>query len=92
MKDGSHARPRRSLAALDFSSDQSGSDDVTTTRAALDFSAADDSGEESDVEALYDYAPTEPEETDNELEAIAAATEAVESEEDEEDSSPGLSR
>jgi hypothetical protein len=74
------------LAALDFSSQQSGSDEESHEESdALDFSAADDSDEESEVEALYDYAPTEPEEIDTELEAIAAATEAADTEEDEED-------
>jgi hypothetical protein len=74
------------LAALDFSSHQSGSDDDSHEDSdALDFSAADDSGEESDVEALSAYAPTEPEENETELEAIAAATEAAETEEDAED-------
>ena len=72
------------LAALDFSSHQSGSDDDTDSD-ALDFSAADDSVEESDVEALSEYGPTEPEEVETELEAIAATTEAAEVEEDEED-------
>jgi hypothetical protein len=76
------------LAALDFSSHQSGSDDDSHEESdALDFSAAaDDSGEESDVEALSEFAPpTEPEEAETELEALAAATEASEDEEDEED-------
>jgi hypothetical protein len=75
------------LAALDFSSHQSASDDDSHEQSdALDFSAAaDDSGEESDVEALSEFAPTEPEEAETELEAIAAATEASEDEADEED-------
>jgi hypothetical protein len=79
------------LSALDFSAHQSGSDDDGHDEShALDFSATAEAGEESDVEALYDYTPTEPEEIDNELEAIAAATEAVEGEEDEEDSVEGF--
>jgi hypothetical protein len=74
------------LSALDFSSYQSGSDDNGHRDAdALDFSASDENPAESDVEALHAYAPTEPEETETELEAIAAATEAAEDEEDEED-------
>jgi hypothetical protein len=76
------------LAALDFSSHQSGSDDNGHEDAdALDFSGADESDEESEVEALGSFAPTEPEETGTELEAIAAATEVGDDEEgaDEED-------
>jgi hypothetical protein len=76
------------LAALDFSSHQSGSDDNGHEDAdALDFSGADESDEESEVEALGSFAPTEPEETGTELEAIAAATEVADDEEgaDEED-------
>lgn len=74
------------LSALDFSSDQSGSDDNGHEDAdALDFSAADENDEESDADALDAYAPTEPEETETELEAIAATTEAAEDEDDEED-------
>jgi hypothetical protein len=73
------------LSALDFSSHRSGTDDNNHEESdALDFSAAGDSGEESDVEALHDYAPAEPQEVGTELEAIAAATEVAE-EEDEED-------
>jgi hypothetical protein len=72
---------------LDFSSHQSGADDDSHEDSdALDFSAAaEDSGAESDVEALSEYAPTEPEEVETELDAIAAATEASEDEGDEED-------
>jgi hypothetical protein len=78
------------LSALDFSSHQSGSDHEHHEQSdALDFSAADDGGAEADVEALYDYAPTEPEEIDSELEAIAAATEAAEEEEEEEEGAYG---
>lgn len=75
------------LSALDFSSHQPGSDDDSHEDSdALNFSAADDSGEESDdVEALSEFAPTEPEEEEAELEAIAAATEGTDEEEDEED-------
>jgi hypothetical protein len=74
------------LSALDFSSHQSGSDDNGHQDAdALDFSAAAESDQESDVEALDSFAPTEPEQTETELEAIAAATEAAEEGEDEED-------
>jgi len=74
------------LAALDFASHQSGSDDDSYADSdALDFSAADDSGDESGVEALSEYAPIEPEEHETELEAIAAATEGAETEEDTED-------
>jgi hypothetical protein len=74
------------LAALDFSSHVSASDEDGHDEAdALDFSAAPDSDEESEVDALSEYAPTEPEEVEDELEAIAAATEADEAEEDEED-------
>jgi hypothetical protein len=74
------------LAALDFSSRQSESDDDGHQDSrALDFSATDDSGEESDVDVLSEYAPTAPEENETELEAIAAATEAAETEEDAED-------
>ena len=74
------------LAALDFSSHVSASDEDGHDEAdALDFSAAPDSDEESEAYALSEYAPTEPEEVEDELEAIAAATEADEAEEDEED-------
>ena len=76
------------LAALDLSSHQSASDDNGHEDAdALDFSGADESDEESEVEALGSFAPTEPEETGTELEAIAAATEVGDDEEgaDEED-------
>lgn len=73
------------LSALDFSSHQSGSDDSHEESDALDFSAADDGGEAADVDALYDYAPTEPEEVADGLEAIAAATEAAEDEEEDGD-------
>jgi hypothetical protein len=74
------------LSALDFSSFQSGSDDNGHEPAdALDFSAADEDGAESDVEALDAYAPTEPEEVDTELEAIAATTEPSDDEDDEDD-------
>jgi hypothetical protein len=74
------------LAALDFSSHVSAADEDGHDEAdALDFSAAPDSDEESEVDALSEYAPTEPEEVEDELEAIAAATEADEAEEDEED-------
>jgi hypothetical protein len=73
-------------SALDFSAHPSGSHhDDHDESGALDFSAADDSGDESDaVAALYDYAHSEPEQIDTELQAIAAATEAAE-EEDEDD-------
>ncbi|BAX95041.1 DUF2694 domain-containing protein [Mycobacterium shigaense] len=70
------------LSALDFSPDQSGSDDGHDESDALDFSAAEDDGEESGVDALYDYASTEPEEVDTELDAIAAATEAAATEDE----------
>jgi hypothetical protein len=73
------------LSALDFSSHQSGSHDNHDESDALDFSSAADGDEESGVDAIYDYAPTEAEEVDSELEAIAAATEATEDEEDESD-------
>lgn len=74
------------LAALDFSSHQSTSgDDSHEESDALDFSAVTDDSEESDVEALSEFARAEPEEAETELEAIAAATEASEDEEDEED-------
>lgn len=73
------------LSALDFSSYQSGSDDGHDDGDALDFSAAHDSAEESDADALDAYAPTEPEEADTELEAIAATTEPSDDDEDEED-------
>jgi hypothetical protein len=77
------------LSALDFSSHQSGADDDGHDEsAALDFSAADDSDGESDVAALYDYAPTETEEIDTELEAIAAATEAAEDAGEDEEAGP----
>jgi hypothetical protein len=74
------------LSALDFSAHQSGShDDDHDESGALDFSTADSGDEPDAVAALYDYAPTEPEEIDTELEAIAAATEAAEEEDDEDD-------
>jgi hypothetical protein len=75
------------LAALDFSSHLSGSDDghEESDADALDFSAAYASDEASNVEALDEFAPTEPEDADTEMEIIAAATEAEEDEEDEED-------
>jgi hypothetical protein len=70
------------LAALDFSSHQSGSDDNGHEDAdALDFSVSDESDEESEVEALDSFAPTEPEDAGTELEAIAAATEATDDDE-----------
>lgn len=76
------------LSALDFSSYQSGSDgDGHEDADALDFSAAAEDGDnESDAQALSEFAPAEPEEEDeNELEAIAAATEDSETEQGEED-------
>lgn len=73
------------LSALDFSSYQPGSDDGQEHADALDFSAADDTEEASDVEALDAYAPAEPQEMDTQLEAIAATTEPSDDEEDEED-------
>ncbi|MEM6108298.1 hypothetical protein AAHS21_18985 [Mycobacterium sp. 050272] len=73
------------LSALDFSSYQSGSDDGHDDGDALDFSAAHDSSEEAGADALDAYAPTEPEEADTELEAIAATTEPSDDDEDEED-------
>jgi hypothetical protein len=70
------------LAALDFSAHEPGSDDHG---AALDFSVSDDdSGAESAVDALDEYAPAEAEDTGTELDAIHSVTEATE-EEDEED-------
>jgi hypothetical protein len=79
------------LAALDFSSHQSASgDDSHEASDALDFSAATDDSEESDVEALSEFARAEPEDAETELEAIAAATEASEDEEDEEDEEDGV--
>ncbi|WP_090597895.1 hypothetical protein [Mycobacterium lentiflavum] len=76
------------LSALDFSSYQSGSDDGHDAGDALDFSAADDTSDESPADALDAYAPSEPEEADTELEAIAATTEA--SDDDEEDEEDGV--
>lgn len=74
------------LAALDFSSYQSVSDDADVTEAdALDFSAADDNPEGSAVDALYEYAPAEHDETETELDAIHSATEAPAEEDDDED-------
>ena len=74
------------LSALDFSSYQSGSDDKGHEAAdALDFSATDADSAESDAEVLDAYAPTEPEEVDTELEAIAATTEPSDDEDDEAD-------
>lgn len=73
------------LAALDFSAYEPGSgDDGAAESDALDFSVANDGGEESAVDALGEYAPAEPEDGETELDAIAAATEAEEQEEDEE--------
>lgn len=76
------------LSALDFSSYQPESENGHGEGDALDFSAADDSVEESDVEALDAYAPAEKVESENELEAIAATTEATEDDEDEEEAGP----
>ena len=74
------------LAALDFSSHASESDDGDLESDALDFSVDEDSEEESDVEALYEYAPAEDEEEAGaELDAIASATEVVDEDEDDED-------
>jgi hypothetical protein len=79
------------LAALDFSSYQSGSDDDNLAESdALDFSAVDDRDEETDIEALQDYALTAPEETATELEAIAAATEAADEDDEEADVEDGV--
>lgn len=74
------------LAALDFSAVESGSEGVAESD-ALDFSVPDDhSGEESAVDALHEYAPTEPEDTGTDLAAIDSQTESAEAEkEDEED-------
>jgi hypothetical protein len=80
------------LAALDFSSHQSGlDDDGHEDPGALDFSAAaDDSDGESDVEALAEFAPPiKPEADETELAAIAAATEASKDEEDDADEEDG---
>ena len=80
------------LAALDFSSGyQSGSDDDVTDSDALDFSAArHDSGEESDFDALYEYAPAVAEETPSELAAIDSQTGAVAETEDDEEAAVQL--
>lgn len=64
------------LAALDFSAAQSGSDTVEESD-ALDFSAPHDDDEESAVDALHDYAPSEPEDSGTDLAAIEAQTDAT---------------
>ncbi len=73
------------LAALDFSAtDEPGFDDHGAAEAdALDFSVAGDSAEESGVDALDEYAPAEPEDTENELETIHAVAGADEEEDEE---------
>lgn len=75
------------LAALDFSSYASESDDGDLESDALDFSADEEIEDESDVEALYEYSPAEAEEEAGaELDAIASATEVVdEGDKDDED-------
>ncbi|OBA77140.1 hypothetical protein A5641_19380 [Mycobacterium sp. 1554424.7] len=67
------------LAALDFSgAHEAGSDDGDEASAALDFSVAEDHSEESAVDALYEYAPSEPQESGTELEAIHSAAQLPE--------------
>lgn len=62
-----------------------GNDDDHDDLAALDFSATDDdNGEESAVDALRAYAPTGPEDTETELDALRLQT-GQPQEEDEED-------
>ncbi|OBH39609.1 hypothetical protein A5692_00555 [Mycobacterium sp. E342] len=64
---------RDDLAALDFSAAESGSD-VLEESDALDFSAPAEDDEESSVDALHDYAPSEPEDLDTDLAAIESQT------------------
>ncbi|OBG65091.1 MULTISPECIES: hypothetical protein [unclassified Mycobacterium] len=64
------------LAALDFSAVESGSDTLEESD-ALDFSAPADDDEESAVDALHDYAPTEPVDSDTDLAAIESQTDAT---------------
>lgn len=64
------------LAALDFSAVGPGSDTLEEAD-ALDFSAPDDDGDESPVDALHDYAPSEPEDSDTDLAAIDSQTDAA---------------
>jgi hypothetical protein len=77
------------LAALDFSAVASGSETVDESD-ALDFSAPDDDGEESAVEALHDYAPSEPEESGADLAAIELQSDAAQEAEADEEDAPAM--
>lgn len=71
------------LAALDFSAVGTGSDTLEESD-ALDFSAPDRDDEESAVDALHDYAPSEPEDAETDLAAIDSQTDADAAPDDEE--------
>ncbi|OBF02126.1 hypothetical protein A5730_23975 [Mycobacterium sp. ACS4054] len=71
------------LAALDFSAVGTGSDTLEESD-ALDFSAPDGDDEESAVDALHDYAPSEPEDAETDLAAIDSQTDADAAPDDEE--------
>lgn len=73
------------LAALDFSAHEPASDDDVADSDALDFSVASDSVDESAADALDEYAPNEPDDTETELDSIASAASGTEEEESEED-------
>ncbi len=64
------------LAALDFSAVESGSETLEESD-ALDFSTPADDDEESAVDALHEYAPSEPEDSDTDLAAIESQTDAT---------------
>jgi hypothetical protein len=72
------------LSALDFGNYEPDAESEHDDADALDFSADEDADEESGVDALDEFAPTEPDEAATELEAIAATTEA-DATQDEED-------
>lgn len=71
------------LAALDFSAVGTGSDTLEESD-ALDFSAPDRDDDESAVDALHDYAPSEPEDAETDLAAIDSQTDADAAPDDEE--------
>ncbi|OBH21282.1 MULTISPECIES: hypothetical protein [unclassified Mycobacterium] len=74
------------LSALDFSAHHSDSDDHGLHHSdALDFSFTEDGFEETPADAFDEYAPTEPDDSETELAAIASVTEAEDEEEDEEE-------
>jgi len=67
---------------------EAGNDDGRHDLAALVFSVADDSAEESVVKTLHGYAPAEPEDTPTVLDAVRAQIQTEDGDEKEEDAGP----